>query len=73
MKRRGERAEEKICTEERGTPWRGPMRKQRYSVRPCDVEKLGLRRRYMLSKGKSAVEGDLKKSWSWIETEVGAE
>ena len=28
-----EGAEEKIYTEERGTPWRGPMKKQRYSLR----------------------------------------
>ena len=27
----------------------------------------------MFRKGKSAVEGDSKKSWSWVETEVGAE
>ena len=27
----------------------------------------------MLKKGKSAVEGDLKKNWSWIKTEVGIE
>ena len=28
---------------------------------------------YMLSKGKSAVEGDPEKSWSGIKTEAGAE
>ena len=49
------------------------MRKQRYSVRPGDVGKLGLQQRYMLRKRKSAVEGDPKKSWSEIETEAGAE
>ena len=36
-------------------------------------KKLGLQRRYMLRKGKSAVEGDPEKSWSGIETEAGAE
>ena len=36
-------------------------------------KKLGLQRRYMLKKGKSAVEGDPKKSWSGIEMEAGAE
>ena len=49
------------------------MRKQRYSLRPRRVEKLGLQQRYMFRKGTSAVEGDPKKSWSWIETEAGAE
>ena len=43
------------------------MRKQRYSVMPW--EKLGLQRRYMFRKGKSAVENDPKKSWNGIETE----
>ena len=42
------------------------MRKQRYRVRP----KLGLQQRNMFRKGKSAVEGDPKKSWSRIEVEV---
>ena len=37
------------------------------------MEKLGLQRRYMFRKGKCAVEGDPKKSWSGIETEAGAE
>ena len=32
-----------------------------------------LQQRYMSRKGKSAVEGDLEKSWSGIETEAGAE
>ena len=27
----------------------------------------------MFRKGKSAVEGDPKKSWSWIETKAGVE
>ena len=36
-------------------------------------EKLGLQQRYMFRKRKSAVEGDPKKSWSWIETETGVE
>ena len=36
-------------------------------------KELGLQRRYMFRKEKSAVEGDLKKDWSWIETEAGAE
>ena len=40
---------------------------------PKTWEKLGPLRKYMPRKGKSAVEDDLKKSWSWIETEVGAE
>ena len=52
----------------------GLMRKQRYSVFPLETwEKLGLQRRYMLRKTKSAVEGNPKKSWSGIETEAGAE
>ena len=33
------RDQEKIYTEQRGTPWRGSMRKQRYSVWPLDVGK----------------------------------
>ena len=37
------------------------------------MEKLGLQRRYMFRKGKSAVKGDPKKGWSGIETEAGAE
>ena len=49
------------------------MMKQRYSARLEAWEKLGLQRRYILRKGKSAVEGDPKKSWSWIKTEAGAE
>ena len=44
---------------------------QRKALRRGKV--LGLQRRYMLSKEKSVVEGDPKKSWSWIETEAGAE
>ena len=36
-------------------------------------EKLGLQQRYMFRKGKSAVEGDSERSWSWIETKVGLE
>ena len=36
-------------------------------------EELGLQHRYMLRKGKSAVEGDPKKSWCGIKTEVGVE
>ena len=36
-------------------------------------KELGLQRRYMLRKGKSAVEGDSMKSWSRIKTEAGAE
>ena len=36
-------------------------------------KKLGLQLRYMLRKGKSAVEGDPKKSWSGIETELEVE
>ena len=51
----------------------GLMRKQRYSVFPLETwEKLGLQRRYMLRKTKSAVEGNPEKSWSGIETEAGA-
>ena len=46
------------------------MRKQRYSVRPC--EEFGLQRRYMFRKAKSAIEGDLKKGRSGIETEAAA-
>ena len=33
-------------------------------------KKLGLQQTYMFRKGKSAVEGDLKKSWSGITTEA---
>ena len=36
-------------------------------------EKLGSHQRYIFTKGKSAVEGDPKKSWSGIETEAGVE
>ena len=36
-------------------------------------KKLGLQRRYMLRKGKCAVEGDPKKCWSGIKTEAEAE
>ena len=36
-------------------------------------EELCLQRRYMFRKGKSAVEGDPKKSWSGIETKAGVE
>ena len=34
-------------------------------------EELGLQRRYIIRKGKSAVKGDPKKSLSGIETEAG--
>ena len=33
-------------------------------------KELGLQRRYMFRKGKSAVEGDPKKSWSEIKTQA---
>ena len=33
----------------------------------------GLQRRYMFRKGKTAVEGDRKESWSGIESEAGVE
>ena len=33
----------------------------------------GLQQRHAIKEGKSAVEGDPKKSWSWIETEAGVE
>ena len=36
-------------------------------------EKLDLNRRYMFRKGKSAVEGDPKKSGSGVEMEAGVE
>ena len=36
-------------------------------------KKLGLQRRYMLRKGKSAVEGDPKKGRNWIKTKAGVE
>ena len=36
-------------------------------------EEFGIQRRNMLRKGKSADEGDPKKSWSGIETEAGVE
>ena len=60
--RRGGRKD--LCRRERGTPYKDPMR---------TWEELGLQRRYMFRKGKSAVEGDPKKSRSGIETEAGAE
>ena len=47
------------------------MRKQRYSEGLETWKELGLEQRYMFSKGKSAVEGDPKKGWSWVETEAG--
>ena len=34
-------------------------------------EELRFQRKYMFRKGKSAVEGDPKKSWSGIETQAG--
>ena len=34
-------------------------------------EELGFQQKYMFRKGKSAVEGDPKKSWSGIETQAG--
>ena len=49
------------------------MRKQRYSARPYAREKLGLQRRNIFRKGKSAVEGYPKKSRSGIETKAGVE
>ena len=49
---------------------RDPMRKQRYSVRPGEVGKSWPSARYMFRKGKSAIEDDPKKSWSWTETEA---
>ena len=36
-------------------------------------KEFNLQRRYMFGKRKSAVDGYPKKSWSWIETEAGAE
>ena len=36
-------------------------------------EKLAFSEDTMFRKGKSAIKGDPKKGWSWIETEVGAE
>ena len=47
----------------------GPMSKQRYSSRPSDEEKLGLQRRLIFRKRKSAVEIDPKEGWSGIEAE----
>ena len=49
------------------------MRKQKYSVRPGEEGKLGLQRRYMFRKRKSAVKGDPKKSWSGTEAETVVE
>ena len=43
------------------------MRKQIYSVRPLDEGKLGLQRKYMRRKVKSAFKGNPKKSRSRIE------
>ena len=51
----------------------GPMNKQRYSVDLETREERGLQRTYMFRKGKSAVEGDPKKSWSGIKTETGVD
>ena len=56
----------------RGALLRGPHEEaeiQRKAVR----EKLGLQQKYMFRKGKSAVEGDPKESWSGVETEAGVE
>ena len=49
------------------------MRKQRYSVKPWDVGRTWASAKIHVRKGKSAIEGDSKKSWSGIETEAGAE
>ena len=51
----------------------GPHQEAEHSVRLEMREELDLQRRYMFRKGKSAVEGDPKTDWSWIETEAGAE
>ena len=49
------------------------MMKQRYSVKPLRHGKnLAFSEDTCLER-ESGVEGDPKKSWSWIETEVGAE
>ena len=40
----------------------GPMRKQRYSIKLLEEENLGPQQRYVFRKGKSAFEGDFKKS-----------
>ena len=69
--RRGRR--KALYSKETGTPWREPIRKQRYSVRPKTREKLGFQRRYIFRKGKSAVEGDPRKDWSGIETKAEVE
>ena len=63
MKHKREGAEEKLYTGEgllRRAPWGSTNTAQGLETR----EELGLQRRYMLGKGKSAVEGDPKKSWS---------
>ena len=36
-------------------------------------KEFGLQRKCMFKKVKSAVEGDPKKSWTWVETDTGAE
>ena len=45
----------------------GPMRKQRYCLETR--EECGLQRRCMFREGKSAVDGDHKKSWGGTEAE----
>ena len=49
------------------------MMKQRYNISLETRKKLGLQRRYMFRKGKSAIESDPKKTWSGIEAEGGVE
>ena len=44
------------------------MIKQRYSIRPWSVGKTWPSEKYMFRKGKSAIEGDAKESWSEIKT-----
>ena len=52
---------------------RGPLEEVEIQRKALKREKLGPQQQNMFRKGKSAVEDDPKKSWSWIETEAGVE
>ena len=69
VKHKLERAEEQLCSEERGTPWTGPMRKHRCSIRSGNGAKALLSGKTQVWKGKKAVKGDPKKSGGKVQAE----
>ena len=59
---------------ERGTPLEGPYKEAEIECKALRRRKnLAFNKDSMFRKGKSAVEGDPKKSWSRIVTEAGVE